>query len=55
MKPNTNLNMVLSNRIPHEHCVEGCDLVDSHPRHPNDLSHVVHGRDGQPASILSLG
>ena len=48
------LNVIFPNGVPHEHGVEGGHLIDPHPRHPDDLSHVVHGRDGQPASILPL-
>ena len=46
--------MIFAHRVPHEHGVEGGDLVDPHPRHPNDLRHVVHGGDWQPASVLPL-
>ncbi len=49
------LNMIFSNRIAHEHGVESGHLVDAHARHANDLGHVVHGADGQPAAILTLG
>ena len=51
----TDLDMVFSDGVPHEHCVEGCHLIDPHPGHANDLGHVMHGRDGQPSSILTLG
>ena len=49
------LDMIFAYRVPHEHSVEGGDLVDPHSGHADDLGYVVHGRDGQPASILSLG
>ena len=47
--------MIFAHRVPHEHCVEGGDLVDPHPGHADDLGHVMHGGDGQPASVLTLG
>jgi hypothetical protein len=47
--------MIFSDRIAHEHGVESGHLVDAHARHPNHLGHVVHGADGQPAAILTLG
>jgi hypothetical protein len=47
--------MIFSDRIAHEHGVEGGHLVDAHARHANDLGHVVHGADWQPAAILTLG
>ena len=48
------LDVIFADRVPHEHGVEGGDLVDPHPRHPNDLRHMVHGGDWQPASVLPL-
>ena len=50
----TDLDMVFTNGVPHEHGVEGGHLVDPHPGHANHLRHVVHGRDGEPASVLTL-
>ena len=47
--------MIFSDRIAHEHGVESGHLVDAHARHANDLGHVVHSADGQPAAILTLG
>jgi hypothetical protein len=47
--------MIFSDRIAHEHGVESGHLVDAHARHANHLGHVVHGADGQPAAILTLG
>ena len=49
------LNMIFSDRVPHEHGVEGGHLINSHPGHANDLCHMMHARDWQPASVLSLG
>ena len=54
-KLKTDLDMIFAHRVPHEHGVEGGDLVHSHPRHPDHLGHVMHARDGQPASVLPLG
>ena len=49
------LDVVLASRVPHEHGVEGGYLINSHPGHANDLCHMMHARDWQPASVLSLG
>lgn len=38
-----------------EHGIEGGDFVDSHGRHVQHLSDLVHGRQGEPATGLSLG
>ena len=50
----TDLDMIFTHGVPHEHGVEGGHLVDPHPWHANHLRHVVHGRDGEPASVLTL-
>merc|ERR1719397_1467991 len=50
----TNLDVVFSNRVAHEHGVEGGYLVDTHAGHTNHLSHVMHSSNGQPSSVLPL-
>ena len=46
--------MIFSDGVPHEHGVEGGHLVHAHARHSDDVRHVVHGADGQPAAVLTL-
>lgn len=48
------LNVVFARGLAHEHRVEGGHLVDAHVRQLQDLGHLVHGGNGQPA-VLALG
>ena len=50
----TYLYEVLAHLGPVEHGVEGGDLVDLDGRHVQHGGHLVHGRQRQPPTCLSL-
>eukprot|EP00804_Cyclotella_cryptica_P023792 CCRYP_011170-RC/>CCRYP_011170-RC protein AED:0.44 eAED:1.00 QI:0/0/0/1/0/0/2/0/121 len=50
----TKLNKVLPHLGPIEHGVERSHLVHAGGVHLNNLSHLVHGRDREPSSVLTL-
>jgi len=48
------LDKVLANGLAVEHGVERCDLVNTHGRHVDEASDIVHDADACPAFVLPL-
>mmetsp|Transcript_13365 Transcript_13365/g.29086 ORF Transcript_13365/g.29086 Transcript_13365/m.29086 type:complete len:250 (-) Transcript_13365:77-826(-) len=51
----TKLNKVLAHLGPIKHCVERSHLVHARRSRADNLSDLVHGSDGEPSPVLTLG